>query len=58
MIAVERNPLLEGLQIRRDLGWFDDPLLSTFIRYPDTELARLLDDPSPGRRSEAEPQIG
>jgi predicted aminopeptidase len=24
------------------LGWFDDPLLSTFIRYPDAQLARLV----------------
>ncbi len=24
------------------LGWFDDPVLSTFIRYPDAELARLI----------------
>ncbi len=24
------------------LGWFDDPLLNTFIHYPDTELARLI----------------
>lgn len=24
------------------LGWFADPLLSTFIRYPEAELARLL----------------
>jgi predicted aminopeptidase len=24
------------------LGWFDDPLLSTFIGYPDAQLARLV----------------
>jgi len=24
------------------LGWFDDPLLSTFIRYSDAQLARLV----------------
>jgi predicted aminopeptidase len=24
------------------LGWFDDPVLSTFIRYPDAEVARLI----------------
>lgn len=24
------------------LGWFDDPLLNTFIRWPETELARLI----------------
>jgi predicted aminopeptidase len=24
------------------LGWFNDPLLSTFINYPDAELARLI----------------
>ena len=24
------------------LGWFDDPVLNTFIRYPDAELARLI----------------
>ena len=24
------------------LGWSDDPLLSTFIRYPDAQLARLV----------------
>jgi predicted aminopeptidase len=24
------------------LGWFDDPLLSSFIAYPDTQLARLM----------------
>ncbi len=24
------------------LGWFDDPLLSTFVRWPEPELARLI----------------
>ncbi len=24
------------------LGWFDDPVLNTFINYPDAELARLI----------------
>ena len=24
------------------LGWFDDPVLNTFVNYPDGELARLL----------------
>ena len=24
------------------LGWFDDPVLNTVIRYPDAEIARLI----------------
>jgi predicted aminopeptidase len=24
------------------LGWFDDPVLNTFIHYPDAEIARLI----------------
>ena len=31
-----------GVPAYSTLGRFDDPLLSTFIRYPDAELARLI----------------
>ncbi len=31
-----------GVPAYSSLGWSDDPLLSTFIRYPDSQLARLV----------------
>jgi predicted aminopeptidase len=31
-----------GVPAYSTLGWFDDPLLSTFIDYPDAQLARLI----------------
>lgn len=31
-----------GVPTYSTLGWFNDPVLSTFIRYPDAELARLI----------------
>ena len=31
-----------GVPAYSTLGWFDDPLLNTFIHYPEFELARLI----------------
>ncbi|MDH5577639.1 MAG: aminopeptidase [Betaproteobacteria bacterium] len=40
--AAGYDVLVYGVPAYSTLGWFDDPLLSTFIDYPDAELARLL----------------
>jgi predicted aminopeptidase len=31
-----------GIPAYSTLGWFEDPLLSSFIRYPDAEVARTI----------------
>ncbi len=31
-----------GVSAYSTLGWFDDPVLNTFVRYPSPELARLV----------------
>lgn len=33
---------VSGVPAYSTLGWFDDPVLNTFINYPDYELARLV----------------
>lgn len=33
---------VSGVPAYSTLGWFPDPVLNTFIRYPEPELARLL----------------
>lgn len=31
-----------GVAAYSTLGWFDDPVLNTFVRYPEPDLARLI----------------
>ena len=33
---------VSGIPAYSTLGWFDDPLLSSFIRYPDAEVTRTI----------------
>jgi predicted aminopeptidase len=40
--AAGYDVVVYGVPAYSTLGWFDDPLLSTFIDYPQAELARLL----------------
>ncbi len=40
--AAGNDVYVYGVPAYSTLGRFDDPLLSTFIRYPDVELARLI----------------
>jgi predicted aminopeptidase len=40
--AQGRDVYVGGVPAYSTLGYFDDPILSTFIRYPDAELARLV----------------
>jgi predicted aminopeptidase len=40
--AEGRDVEVGGVSAYSTLGWFSDPLISTFIHYPDAELARLI----------------
>jgi predicted aminopeptidase len=40
--AARNDVVVYGVPAYSTLGWFDDPLLSTFIGYPDADLARLI----------------
>jgi predicted aminopeptidase len=40
--AAGNDVVVFGVPAYSTLGWFDDPLLSTFIDYPEGELARLI----------------
>lgn len=40
--AQGRDAYVGGVPAYSTLGWFDDPLLSTFVYQPDVELARLI----------------
>lgn len=40
--ALGRDAYVGGVPAYSTLGWFDDPLLNTFVGYPEPELARLI----------------
>jgi len=42
LIARRQDTTVGGVAAYSTLGWFDDPLLSTFIDWPEAELAGLI----------------
>jgi predicted aminopeptidase len=42
LAAAGDDVYVSGVPAYSTLGYFDDPVLSTFIRWPDTEVARLV----------------
>lgn len=40
--AQRRDTVVGGVVAYSTLGWFDDPVLSTFVNWPDTDLAGLI----------------
>jgi predicted aminopeptidase len=42
LAAIGNDVYIGGVPAYSTLGYFDDPVLSTIIRYPETEVARLI----------------
>jgi predicted aminopeptidase len=42
LAAAGEDVHVNGVPAYSTLGYFDDPILSTFVRWPETELARLM----------------
>jgi predicted aminopeptidase len=42
LIAAGDDVWVSGIPAYSTLGYFDDPILSTFVRWPETEVARML----------------
>ena len=42
LTAAGNDVYVGGVPAYSTLGWFDDPILSSFVRYPETEFARLV----------------
>jgi predicted aminopeptidase len=36
------DTFVAGITAYSTLGWFDDPVLNTFVNYPDVEIARMV----------------
>ena len=42
LAATQHDTVVGGVAAYSTLGWFDDPVLSTFVDWPDAELAGLI----------------
>ena len=42
LAAAGNDVYIGGVPAYSTLGWFDDPILSSFVRFPETEFARLI----------------
>ncbi len=42
LMAAQRDVIVAGVAAYSTLGWFNDPVLSTFVSWPDADLAELI----------------